>query len=168
MSESRCALWLRLSVVAEILNVHKGQISRLVKSGRLLSNGRVGRDCRVRAESVLVFLLERRRRELRKELRATRGGRDQEAQALAREKSAREALKALPPGEARKVELSVRHRDWKATLTPQGQELLEEFKMAFLLGDASVSYREHVRLQRHRLRQRLGRVERARKALLPP
>lgn len=55
--------WPNQTQAAAFVGVDRGQISRRVEAGRLETNGREGRACRVCPESLLKYVAEKRERE---------------------------------------------------------------------------------------------------------
>ena len=58
--------WFIQSQAAEYLGVHRGQIHRAIRNGKLESNGLTGHRCRVNPASLWVFWLRREQHALAK------------------------------------------------------------------------------------------------------
>ncbi len=59
--------WPIQAEAAKILGIHRGHINRLVSKGKLGSNGKKGRSCRVEPASLLRYQQYRRQKELYRE-----------------------------------------------------------------------------------------------------
>lgn len=68
------ANWPTQSEAAELTNVHRGQINRAIKRGKIVTNGQSGRECRVDPASLWKYESEREYRQLSSRQRTTNTG----------------------------------------------------------------------------------------------